>query len=597
MRFTGGPNPDAIGRRVAAYGVAIVPFVVAAVRALANDWFPIGDAAQLYIRATDVLTRNHPWIGSGSSASTSLGFQVNNAGPLYYDLIGPFARLLPPGPGAVLGVTAVNVACLVLAGLAARRVGGAQHGATFELWVLAACAVLAWTMGSELLFDMFQAHALLFPWLAACVLLAGAALGQRWVWPWLAFVLTLIVHTHLSYAYILPTLVAAAVVTAVVRLPAPRRDRVRAWPADRGVRRTAGWTALVLAVTWFQPVFEQIFGDGQGNLVRLARASRGTDVTLGGGNAVRLTAAFIALPPWAGRQGFADTIAPSGITTLPDRREVVELAGMPATWLAAVALAVTLALLGGAWWWAGRRAIAPLQALATLALVGVVGSVVALSRLTVTVLGFAPHHTRWIIVVSLLVYVTLAWATTDAIRSRRRGSQVVELVETTEGDVPPVVSTGSTTSGRLVPLLVLVVFSLLNLPRFAQAHGPTADEQARPALRAMFAELDATTFAGPVYFDLANERVYAPHTSAIQLHLRERGIDFRVDSEFLVRHLGERRRADGTEPTTLTQFHDDAAESPPATGCVVLQVPPTGTSPGWPSMWLAVTLSGPGACP
>ena len=96
--------------------------------------------------------------------------------------------------------------------------------------------------------------------------------------------------------------------------------------------------------------------------------------------------------------------------------------------------------------------------------------------------------------------------------------------------------------------------------------------------------------------DAVNERVYAPHTSAIQLYLRDRGVAFRVDSEFLVRHLGEGRRADGSEPTTLVQYHDAGAESPPEPGCVLLQVPPTGSAPGWPSMWLAVALSGPGVC-
>ena len=568
--------------RVLAYAVAIVPFVVAAIRVLADGWFPIGDAAQLYIRATDVLTGNHPWIGSGSSASTSLGFQVNNAGPLYYDAIAPFARTLPPGPGAVLGVTTVNVACLLLAGLAARRIGGPQHGTVYEAWALAAGATLAWTMGSELLFDMFQGHALLFPFLAACVLLTGVALGQRWVWPWLALVLSLILQTHVSYAYIAPILVVTAVAAGVAALETPRVATLRRRAGDRAVRRTAAWTAGVLAFAWFQPVFEQVFGPGQGNLVRLARAARGTDIALGGGNAVRLTAALVALPPWAGRQGFADTIRPSGITTRPDGREVVTLAGMPALWLACVALVVTLGLLGAAWWWAHRRALAPLRALATLAIAGVVGAVVALSRLTVTVLGFAPHHTRWIVVVALLVYTTLAWAAVDVIATRWPSARDRERIETR----PP----------RVAAFAVLVVFSVLNLPQYAQAHGPTADRDALPALREMFAELDRVEFAGPVYFDLTNERVYAPHTSALQLYLRDRGVAFRVDSEFLVRHLGEGRRADGSEPTTLVQYHDAGAESPPEPGCVLLQVPPTGSAPGWPSMWLAVALSGPGVC-
>jgi hypothetical protein len=568
------PSWQRIPRRPIPYVVALVPFLVAAVRAVTNGWFPIGDAAQLYIRATDVLTAHHPWLGSASSASASLGFQVNNAGPLYFDLVAPFARTLPPGWGAVLGITTINAACVVLAGWSARRIGGA----TYEWWVLAAAAVLAWTMGSELLFDMFQAHALLFPFLAACVLLSGLALGQWWVLPWLAFVLTLILQTHVSYAYIVPILVVAAALSAW-------RHRTAVTGGDqpdhpRTYRRPAIIAGGVLVVTWFQPVWEQLFGDGEGNLSRLIRAADGTDVSLGFRNAVKLTAVFVALPPWSGRQGFRSTIEPSGIAPGGDH---VVLAGMPNGWVAALALVVTLALLGVAWWWAQRRALAALESLATLAIVGVVGAVAAFSRLTVTVLGFAPHHSRWIVVIALLVYVVLAWAGLDAV-SQRLGARAAQLVPA-------------------VAVAVLVVASVVNLPKYAQPHGPTADTAAGPALDAAFGQLDVAIEAGllaqPVYFDLTNERVYAPHTSALQLHLRERGVEFRVDSEFLVRHLGERRRADGTEPTTLLQYHDVDAESvvarPPAGECLLVGVPPTGDAPGWPRLWFAVTRVG--ACP
>jgi hypothetical protein len=561
-------------RRAGPYVVALVPFLVAAARARANGWFPIGDAAQLYIRATDVFTAHHPWLGSASSASASLGFQVNNAGPLYFDLVAPFARVLPPGWGAVLGITTINAACIVLAGSSARRIGGA----VYERWVLAAAAVLAWTMGSELLFDMFQAHALLFPFLAAGVLLSGLALAQWWVLPWLAFVLTLILQTHVSYAYILPILVVGAATSAWHNRTAAAADDSPDQP--RTYRRPGIRAGGVLLVTWFQPLWEQLFGAGEGNLSRLARAADGNGVTLGFANALKLTAAFVALPPWSGRQGFRATIEPSGIA--PDGDHVV-LAEMPNGWVAALALLVTLALLGAAWWWARRRGLATLEALATLAAVGVLGAIAAFSRLTVTVLGFAPHHSRWIVVVALMVYVVLAWAGLDA-ASQRLGPRAERLA-------------------AAVAVTVLVVASLANLPKYAQPHGPTADAAAIPALEAAFGQLDTAIDAGllgePVFFDLTDERVYAPHTSALQLHLRDRGVEFRVESEFLVRHLGARRRADGTEPTTLRQYHDAAAEavvaSPPPGECLLAGVAPTGAEPGWPQLWFAVTRVG--ACP
>jgi hypothetical protein len=536
------------------YVAAIVPFVTAAVRALAGGWFPIGDAAQLYIRATDVLTGHHPWIGSGSSASVSLGFQVNNAGPLYFDLLAPFARTLPPGPGAVLGVTAINVACLVLAGVAARRIGGGEHGREYEAWVLAAGAVLAWTMGSELLFDVFQAHALLFPFLAACVLLTGVVAGQRWVWPWLALVVTLIAQTHLSYAYILAIVVLGGCALGVAGLPAPRRDTVAAAVRSPGAARTAAWTAMVLAVTWWQPLYEQLFGPGEGNLSRLVRASRGTDVVVGFANSVRLTAAFVCWPPFATRPGFEHTLDPSGIEG--DR---VVLHGVPAGWPAALTVAATLALLAAAWWWARQRGLRALRAVAAFAVLALAGSVVALSRLTVSGLGLAPHHTRWLFVVALVVYATLAWAAADAAaaalgRPARRGSIVTVTAS-----------------------VVLAVCSAANVAEFAQPHGPTADRDAMPALRRVFAQLDHTALAEPVYYDVANVRIYEPYSSAVQLELRERGVEFRISPEFLVRQLGESRRADGTEPLTLRQYEAWAAYRLPD-GCLVARS--SGLPPG-----------------
>lgn len=570
---TGAGRAALADARVVWYVAAVVPFVVAATRAIATGWFPIGDAAQLYIRATDVLTGHHPWLGSASSASASLGFQVNNAGPLYFDLVAPFARTLPPGPGAVLGVTTVNVACFVLAGLAAHRIGGA----VYERWVLAAGAALAWTMGSELLFDMFQAHALLFPFLATCVLLTGLADRQWWVLPWLAFTVTLVVQTHVSYGYIVPILVVFAAARGWLRHAG--LGAATPSPGGAGTAVPVRATAVVLALTWFQPVWEQLFGEGQGNLIRLARAAGGTDVTLGFTNAVTLTGAFIALPPWAGRQGFRDTIEPSGIERTASGDEIVVLAGMPPGWLSALALVATLAALAAAWGWARHRGLAVLGTVAELAAVGVVGGVVAFSRLTVTVLGFAPHHSRWVIVIALLVYVALAWAAVDAVAVRF----------------------GAPSSRALAVVTAVLVagFGVANLPRFGQPHGPTADATAQPALEAAFDALDAAIEAGvltgPVFFDLTNERIYAPHTSALQLHLRHRGVEFRVDSEFLVRHLGEGRRADGSEPDTVRQYHDLEAEHPPVGECVLAQIPPTGDAPGWPSMWFAVTRAG--ACP
>jgi hypothetical protein len=134
--------------------IVILPIVVAVVRALRHQWFPIGDSALLYLRARDVLTSHHPLLGSWTSASLSVGENMNNPGAMYDDLIAPTSRLLPFSSAAAIGVGLLNAVVVVARG---RRPGDRWLGDAALM--LLACAALTWVMGSELLIDIWQAHA------------------------------------------------------------------------------------------------------------------------------------------------------------------------------------------------------------------------------------------------------------------------------------------------------------------------------------------------------------------------------------------------------------------------------------------------------
>jgi hypothetical protein len=182
-----------------------------------------------------------------------VGDDMNNPGPLHDDLLSPFAHLLSPGPAAAIGVGTLNSLAVVGVSMAARRIGGW----TMQRWLLLACAALTWTMGSELLIDIWQAHAMLLPLLLSLVLLVGVGCGMT-----------------------------RASVDARGR-DAPRADarqlRLQRRPLHRGgaralvvvgaagqapraVRRlrsrTAAWSAALVAVLWAQPLWEQFFGPG-----------------------------------------------------------------------------------------------------------------------------------------------------------------------------------------------------------------------------------------------------------------------------------------------------------------------------------------------
>jgi len=539
------PADDVIGPRVAWYLAAAMPFVVAVIRAIRNDWFPIGDSALLYLRTADVGTTHHPWLGSWSSASLSLGFDVNNAGPIYADLIAPFAHLFEPGIGNAIGVASVSLACLVGAGIAAHRIGGRM----FEAWVLAAGALLAWVMGSELLFDIFQGHALLFPMLDTLVLLVGMMNGHGWVWPWLVGLLSLILQTHVSYAYILTLVVASSLALTIWQLEAPRRATVVA--AMRS--RTAAISAIVVGVAWLQPVLEQIFGEGEGNMSRLARAAAGTDVNVGFENAVGLTAAITSLPPFWTRWGFAGTIEPAFAVETPDGVEVV-ISWLPATWISVLSLLLTLGLLALTHRYARRNNHVVLLALSRLSLIATVSTVIALSRLTIGAVGLAPHHTRWVFVIALMNHVTMLWALTRAAADRMVGRN------------PGWRRLPAATAG-----VALLVAGMANLPAYAQQHGPTADADAMPALRRLFAGLGPLADDAPVLYRTDNVRIFEPYSSAIHLELQNQGIEFRVIDEGLVRQLGNGRRADGSERSVVAQFERWEALREPDDGCLLVR--------------------------
>lgn len=521
--------------------VALLPFLTAVVRAVATGWFPIGDSAQLYLRAGDVLTRHHPWLGSWSSLSVSVGTDLNNPGPLHADLMAPFAHLFGPTAGQAIGIATINAACVIGAAIAAHRIGGWA----FERWVLVAAAALGWTLGSELLIDMFQGHALLFPFLLLLVLLAGASTGHPWVWPWVVAVGSLIVQTHVSYAYIL-TILGLTVVTAAVFDVDPPRPA----PLGRALRsRAALWSYGVFALAWLQPVIEQLFGEGQGNLSRLAANASGGDVTVGLRNAVKLAGAVFTVPPWWTRWGFADTIQPSGAVDTGDGLVVV-MPGLPDGLLSAALLAVLAGLLGWSWWRARRAGNRVLAAACMLSIAGLVGSVLSVSRLTVGIVGFAPHHVRWMFVIALCCHLTLIASLFD-VAAERWPRPTVDRVATIAAGV------------------AIVAFSVANVPFFAQRHGPTADIAAMPAMRRLFDDLDPLRDVQPVLYRTDNLRIYEPYSSAIQLQLQGKGIEFRVDHDSLLRHLGENRRADGTEPVTLMQFEGWWALAYGEPGCLL----------------------------
>jgi len=231
-----------------ALALAIVPFIVAVIRAALQDWMPIGDAAYFTVRSRDVLTSHNPLLGAWSSGSAVLTVPVNNLGPLQLDLLAPFTKTMPY-LGTALGSALINSACVVAVWYSARRLFGPMR----VVWVMAGTTLFLATLGLAWLIDARQQFAMVLPFYALLWLCAAMWSGAPAALPIGLALGTLTVQTHFTYAYqgMLVTFVGV-VGWVIATWSVPRRQRVR----------TAGISLGVLFVLWLQPLIDQLWGTG-----------------------------------------------------------------------------------------------------------------------------------------------------------------------------------------------------------------------------------------------------------------------------------------------------------------------------------------------
>jgi hypothetical protein len=535
------PVVEARGPRwllVAVLVVVNVPIVVATVRALARGWLPLGDNGILLVRARDVGSAHHPLLGSWTSASLVVGDNLNNPGPLYFDVLAPWVRLLGPWVGLAVGVMLVNMAASSLAVVAARRVAGAVG----LVGVAVAVVGLQFAMGSELLFDVWQPNALVLPFLAFLVVAAAVAAGDVVMVPWLVGVGSLVVQTHMSHAVIVAVMGGVAVATCVWQ--ARRQVEPVAW------RRPLVWSAVVAVLAWCQPVIEQFTGRGDGNLTRIAHAATSGDATsMGWSRAVRIVAELLVGSPWFTRESYGEvfTPAPAG----PDPVGVA-LGVVPAS-------AVVLGVVGGlgalAMWMgrAGRRGLATLAGMAAAA---VAATVVALALVPLAQYGVSAHQMRW-----AWVAVAFAYAAVVSVAMAAAWSWL-----TARWDRGP---SRATRSRRwLVPACVLTplaIVALVNLRTHrSTAEGPTVVADALTAGRELVADLGVLDDRGTVFFDPSTLAFAEPYSGLVFAALQDEGVPFVFDDEGFIRQFGEGRRDDGEAALRLWQVQGEQALVVPA---------------------------------
>lgn len=486
-----------------AAGTSIV-IVVAAVRGIARGFEPVGDNALVDLRAWDLFSRHRPWLGTWSSASQS-GGDVNHPGPLLFDLFAVPVRVFGRRWGVAGGAAVLNVAAVWTAALTARRFGGPR----VALAVTIAAAALVWSVGSELLYDVWMPHIVVLPCFALLVAVWGVLAGHPWMLVTAVVAASFCTQVHGSYLLLGPGLVLLAF---GVVLFADRAARARNVVRPVVVALGAG---LLL---WIQPLVEQVAGAGEGNLSRLLGSSSGGD-RHGLGLAVRIAAAALAVPPAWLRPGFRTAI-PN--TTLGDRPPTeLDTSGLPSGPLALVALVVVGAVFVVVIAAAARRG----DRWAAPGLV-VVGTAVVLGLVTISItpldlIGLSGHKFRWWWAIGPFAAATAAAALAGVVGSPRPGWR------------RPLTGVG---------LGVAAALSAATIPVYRPSDGFGAAEAAWPEVRAIREQLGALEDVGVVYFDLRGQWFAEPYSWPIMAEMAHRGIEFRVVREGDVRQVGDARR-------------------------------------------------------
>lgn len=494
------------------------PIVLSLVRAIRRGWYPVGDNAYFVLRARDVLTEHHPLLGTWTSASIQTGRDVNNPGPLLFDIFALPAKL-DPRVGVAVGAALLNIACVVVGVVVARRRGDS----TRVYGVLAAMAALVWTLGSELVIDPWQPHALLFPFLLYLVIVWNLLDGDVAVLPLAVGVASLLVQSHLSYAVIVPVLGLLGLVGAGLVI----RSRLRHSSDQASVLRRSARRSVVLALVvgllaWLQPIAEQVSAE-DGNLGRVLASTGAPDGRVGPQAAVRYAAAVLVVPPAWARPSAGRPPVPAGTPELP---------------LAALALTG----LGVALLLAGLRAR---RAGSRLRVAGVVtaSAAILLAVVTIAALPLGPiaplaaHQVRWLWPIGVFTVVAGVVALAGRMRHTPR-----------------------------VLAATAVVLALASVPTSRQALGPLRDDYAMGVMRSISRQLDDVAVEGPLLVsqrDLSDLRLFEPYSTPVMLELEAHGVDVVTDSASQARQLGGGRLDRGkARAKVLIRLGDDALDAP-----------------------------------
>jgi hypothetical protein len=349
--------------------ISVVPLLISAARVLAADRFALhDDDALIELRVRDVGDHT-PLVGSYQR------YGWNQPGPaLFYLLAVPYRLLGAQFSGLQVG--GLLIAASSIAGIA--FIAWRRGGAGLLLWSSVLVAILVSAVPGHLV-DPWEPRVLMLVSALLFFLTFDSVAGSDWPAPVAAAVASLLAQ---AYAVVAPVaIVLAAIAVGSVAI------RARRGPRTKGQTRSLAVTAAAVVVLWLPPIIDAII-NRPSNLQRAWDFFREPNQVLGVADAYRVVALQFGIPaPWM-----------HGSVPLETFVAEVDLGASP---LVPIALLALIGVCVGA---ARRRSRD--RALAWLAAITVVASVLALSRLVGPVFVWIPEST---FVVGMVTWLAVGW--------------------------------------------------------------------------------------------------------------------------------------------------------------------------------------------
>jgi len=110
--------------------------------------------------------------------------------------------------------------------------------------------------------------------------------------------------------------------------------------------------------------------------------------------------------------------------------------------------------------------------------------------------------------------------------------------------------------GRIGATVAISVVVVLSVPTYQQPAGPAPSAWHIERVNELCRQLGGLEGRGRVFVVTEGEPFVDPAVEAVMAELAERGVEFSVGPEWMVRQLGEDRRSTGDEPVTIELRRD-----------------------------------------